>query len=165
VWTGINAASGIVAINDDIYFISRSSYGKVQDFEYAVASVMQQQRDAGELCYADHNNYIDMQYKFAWEHLKNPSTFKKYLRAKIISSLSRLTSQMRFALKSYFDFSETTIRTNVTVTFTTELEKNVKLLNDKALSQEITLESQRYYEPVVITGLDVEVSTPFRGLK
>lgn len=162
-WTGINAAGGMIELDGTIYFSSRTHDGMSGvDFDNVVTRFSQQQNDKGKYNYADHDAYIDVKHQSHWEALGEPSIYKKFISLNILSLEDRDAASTEFSVKTYLDYDDTKISVNDTLTFTTEKERAMKLKPEKARSMMLSLESQAYYEPLLISGIELEAAAPFR---
>ncbi len=162
-WTNLNMAGGCLEFEDGLFFASRYHDGNSGSAAAnALSAISKQQNIGGYKTYTDHNDYIDFQYQFHWEALGQPSVYKKFLRMKIWSLMSRLAPAMALTVKTYLDYSLSRLSTSNVITFSSENEIEFKMKSDKAKAMLVQLETVAYQNPIELSGYEMEMAAPFK---
>lgn len=159
-WTNIDMMAGIVDIDDDNIY-----YGGRTNRTYP-SRIMRTNIASARLNYADHDEPIDMQLKYHWESLNEPSIFKKFLRILLASLGTRISSSMTIGVTTHVDYDENTVSTSDTFTMGSEKKSvPIKLKSDHAQSMRLTLSANTMHQETLISGYEYEINAPFKGVK
>ncbi len=158
----INVGFSAACVQDNrIYGCSRLFNGAAP-YLSATAYVRQMQRDAGVYCYADDDAALAWKWQSHWEALGQPGILKKFLRCRISSHEGRLAASTSLDLNSYVDYSPTTQGNDDTLTWASQLDLTPKLTGENMRAIMIEFTSSRYYEPMIISGYELEAVAPYR---
>lgn len=182
-WKQINAAGGFAVLNDTLYWNERS----FSSFDYASRSKLAQYLQTNdEYDYADHTEAITSEYPTHWEHVGEPSIFKKFLWLKIYAIGEARSATWTLRIQTELDFRPDLLSTNSELIFgATEdstgygadpwglfpwgnpIEEGLKmkLKTDKARSMRITFSNNQLHKNFLITGWELEGAAPYRQIK
>ena len=155
-WTGINFERGATIFLDDLWF--ESGGGAIRRFNKTNTS----------FDYNDSGNAIDFTYSFAWEHLNEPSIFKKFIRTRIYSLHATEPDMTSFnlTLTTQKDFNTSNTYTSiVNDTMTVGTPKTYKFKGMKSLAQRIKITNGTMNENISISAIDIEMTAPFKDIK
>lgn len=162
-WYGLNMAGGAAVLDDVVYWTSRIHDAQAgADNDNITCRLSQQQRLKGKYNYADHDQYIDWSMPMHWEALGQPGFFKRYLRLRVSSHETRLAASTQVVLTGAIDYDTTATVDSNTLTWASEKDLKPKLSGKVCRSRLFTLSSTRYFEPFVLSGLEIEAVANFR---
>lgn len=166
-WTGLNMAGGAAILDNTLYFSSRAhdGTGGAISASQVVTRLSEQQRspDLDVYIYADHSESIDAVWRSHWESLGEPGQLKKFLRCRISSHEERLAATMPMELAIYLDKDTSAAVFETTLSWTDELDLKPKLGKAKCRMMMVEMKQEgEYYQPLVITGYELEGVAPFR---
>lgn len=181
-WSNINAAGGFCLLNRDLYFVEYSYDAISAAVRNNIAKFFQ---NGNEQDYADHNAAISFTYKSHWEHLGEPSVFKKFLRTKVHSldpSLDDFESDsFELELRSEIDWT-LSISTQTFLDFRGNQDGwgdsawglfpwgnerlnsiRTKMKQTKCKAIRLILLNDKVNENVLISGIEMECAAPYQG--
>lgn len=162
-WTGVNMAGGIAVLDDALVWTARGYDGSGgAGFANVSTSVNMQQRRKGKYNFADHATAITWRIRSHWESLGRANFFKRFLRIKIRSDETREASTTAMTLKTYVDYDTSKLSTTDTLSFTTEKALRPKIKGETCQSMQFVFESSAYYQPMHISGYEIEAVADFR---
>ena len=172
---------GLAEVDSKVYFASRTLNSLTSNVETYVNKF----HDANSAQdFADHNDAISFSYKTHWEALNSPSSFKKFLRLKVfsldISNNDFETNNFSLDVTTEHDFAEGSV-SSLSMDFSGGAtgwgnspwgdfpwgENRLpavkrKLLSRKAKSLRVILENTDLDENILISGMELEIETPFQ---
>ncbi len=151
--------SNMCEFQDGLHFVTKTSDGTTT----ALVRYGHLLMTRGKWNYCDHASPSTWDAQQQWEALGKPAIFKKFLRCRISSYETRLATSCTFDLNTFLDYDITKQGTDDTLTFgATTIDLKPKLASEAVRSLLVQFTGSRPYEPMVITGYELEAAAPFR---
>lgn len=180
-WNNINASGGLTVIDKKVFFVEKR-FDSVADNTVFYTYRIHEQGTTQD--YSDHSEPITFLYKTHWEHLGEPSVFKKFLRIKVHaldSSLNDFESDnFILSVETENDFLDSTL-TNITLNFkggaggwgefewgsaswgdTRLYGYKHKLFNSKCKSMRVVFKNSEECKNILISGYELEAVAPYQ---
>lgn len=178
-WDNINMMGGTALYKNRLFKTERRRGGLLREYTYRF-------HDSGDTWdYADHTAPITFSYKSHWEHLGEPSVFKKFIRCKIHSLDASLddfeSDSFKLLLETEKDWV-TAVSTSRELDFGGDQSgwgldpwgsfswgnersnsERTKLRQTKAKALRLILTNSEVNKNVLISGYEYEVAAPYRG--
>jgi hypothetical protein len=174
-WDNFNVMGGMTETDDEIFFGKRT----LDNINICKVSDNNDKYD-----YADHTAAISFIYKSHWDHVGQPSVYKKYLRIKIHSLDTSINDfevdSFALTVKTENDYVLKTL-TNVELDFSGGaagwglgpwgsfpwgesrlVQLRNKLASKKAKSMRVIFENNIVHENVLISGYEVDVASAYK---
>lgn len=157
-WTyskGLIAGGGIAQYRGEAWMAGRST-GLTNWY------TTRQQIGSGKKNYLDPRDAIAMTVTTHDETLGQPGVFKKFLRFGVYLLEALGMSSVRYGVKTFADWSQSSAVTDATRTITIEKTFQVKLRQQKARALRVSLVNDRAEEAPIISGYEIETAQPYR---
>ncbi len=165
-WSNLFAAGGLAVLDDELIMSTRTYDGSgTPSYDDVVSYTAQQQKRKAQYNYADHNAAITFRNRAHWEALGKPGLFKRFLRCKIYTHETREATTTALTLKTYVDYDTSKLSTTDTLSFPSTTLKSLtpKIKSETCKSMQIVFESTAFYQPICISGYELEAMAAFRA--
>ncbi len=161
-WTGLNMAGGMAVLDDELVFSSRSYDGSgAPSYDDIETQTRFMQKRKAQYNYADHATAITFRHRSHWEALGKPSFFKRFLRLKTYFE-TFAAAATALTVKTYVDYDTSKLSMTDTLSLTDQKSIKIKLKSEVCSSMQLVYESSAYYQPVAISGYELETLAAFR---
>jgi hypothetical protein len=115
-WTNFNCASGVMELNNDLYFMDRH----FSPTSTSTSNLYKQHRKYRLIDYVDHVTPIRVTWRSSWEDLGQPKVRKKYLRAALLFDdidNDQQSPNPQLCFKTYLDWISGVVNTQADISF------------------------------------------------
>jgi hypothetical protein len=176
IWSNMNLAGGITAIDDETYFVER----RYSDFTSSIQSIMYRRHNLKDAFdYADNIASVSLDYSPQWEFLGEPSVLKDVLAIRIFALELISNNQFTLTVEQEINFQSDSNVAVFTIDVTgggygyTEYGNDAysdptqdafmhPMARGRIRSVRPRFKNETVHENVFITGWELEFSTPYR---
>lgn len=174
-YDNINAAGGIIAFDDEVYFIERRD----SEFEGSVQHILYRKHNSGTYFdYNDNTQPVSVYWKSPWEFLGEASILKSFLAIRVFST-EAIDNEFTLKIKTERDFIESAQISDIPLTVGSggygasaygvdpygdiqEPALMTKLNNSRLKSLRVTFENIEPLKNFALTGYELEIAAPYK---